>query len=209
MRLSKSSIHIYEFCPFRFYLNKVKKIEEPGGKPYAMERGIEIHDELYNAIYRHQPVKKFKEIVENTKALLGKLGKYRILLSEYTLNAFYKDMELIGIVDLLIQSGDRIILIDYKTGKDRGLSHHRFELALYTYILNQNGIEPTHWGIIFVDYNKIYIENVKEEIVDRAVGKAYDIYLKIKDGNFNPNRFNCSYCPYREICDSLKEMYGG
>jgi len=206
IRLSKSSVLMYESCPFRYYLLKICRIKEP--KIYAFERGIEIHESIYKFLKENvSPPEHCISQVAFVKASLNNLKPYEIIGLEGKYEASYKDLKLVGIIDLLVKHKNNLILFDYKTGKDRGLSHHRFELALYVYILNQNGIHPTHWGIMFVDQKKVYVEKVREEQIKKSLGKTYDTYLLIKSGHFPRKKSDCSFCPFRDDCDTFFEMY--
>ena len=206
MRMSKSSIHTYEFCPFRYFLTYVKKLNEP--KVYVMERGVNIHDAIYNFLINNKtPPEEYQEQVAFVVATLNKLKPYKILLAEEKLTTEFENIELVGITDLLIQHKDKVILFDYKTGKDRGLQHHRFELALYTFILQQNNINPTHWGIMFVDEKKVYVEPIIGREIQKALGKVYDVYLRVKEKRFAPTKVNCRFCPYKDDCNVFIEMY--
>jgi CRISPR/Cas system-associated exonuclease Cas4 (RecB family) len=203
--LSKSAIKEYMSCPFRFYNHKVLGIYGP--TPYVFSRGINIHDTLHESIVLGKKTHDFQEQVNFTKALFKKLEPYSVVVAEKRMEAFYQDLKLVGLMDIVIQTGSKIIILDYKSGKDRPIANYRFELALYFYILKMHDITPTHWGIVFVDQQKVLIEEVKLNEVSKAMAKAYQTWLDIQDERYPRNLSSCKFCDLKDKCDYLWYRY--
>lgn len=205
--LSKSSIKNYIECPFKFYCQNLVGIT--GVKPYAFVKGNEIHDTLHEAIVFKKQVKDFPQQVNFVKSVFKKLEPWSLVVAEKRLNATYIDLKLVGLMDIVVKTvGDRIIILDYKSGKEYPFSGYRFELGIYYYILKQNGIIATHWGIIFTDQNIVKIEPVKLDKVNESIAKAYQVWTEINDKKFDRKiSTKCNYCPLKDSCDIIWYQY--
>jgi len=206
--LSKSSIKSYEYCPFCWFLSKVEGLDlDDYNGGVALKRGNNMHDELHEYVVKGHAPRIFTEQVAFVKSVLDKMGKYKILQSEKRIEAEHMDMKIVGYIDIVVEAGNKIVIFDYKSGKDRGLQNHMFELALYHWLLLEtSGITATHWGIIFPDQHKVYVDKANQKEIDKALAKAYQCWLDIHDWKFERNR-RCWRCRSDKRVQALWDMY--
>ena len=203
--LSKSSAKVYLDCPFKFYNHQICKIKGP--TPYVFRRGGAIHDTLHESIVENVRTIDFPSQVNFAKAVFEKLKPYSIVVAEKRMEAYYQDMKLVGLMDIVVKSGSKIIIFDYKSGNENPINKYRYELAVYDYILNMNDVQPTHWGIIFVDKQIVKVEEVSSVKVAQAIGKTYQVWSDIKERKFDRKMSGCRWCDLKKQCDNLWYQY--
>jgi CRISPR/Cas system-associated exonuclease Cas4 (RecB family) len=142
-----------------------------------------------------------------------------------------------GKIDLIIEEGENVEIIDFKTGAitedvldDSGeifieiKNEYQEQLKLYAYLyFESTGKFPTHLTIVDIAKNKYIVEFSLEECA--AIFKdAKDLLhetnksIDTKSFNANPNEKNCKFCLYRPACsyylshllpeDSINDIYG-
>jgi len=215
--LSKSSINLYERCPYAFYLRQVLKIK-PGRDelPEAIKRGTKFHDwaeNIYDKIDEEailngdvtvgEEMRKYSDgsdVVENfiqmeqnrwqqdpTETFFPK--EREIFLTD-------EDLHYFGSFDRLDMEGDDYVVCDYKTGKykDWKLSGYRFELYGYKHLIEANyDIEVPYGCLIFPDSKKIHFEEFKSRTGTAFYKKVDRVRERILDKKF-PQKGNCAYC---------------
>ena len=162
MPLSKSMIHMFGSCPYRFYLQCIKHIE-PTPSP-EMERGTILHaalDQLYKNIDKdkicdretligeyvkylppHEMMIKFVDLEADRFELLQKENKTSIFWPTLTEHYLIDDkLWYYGTLDRLdkLENGNFVVL-DYKMGKFHKwlISDYRFELMGYKHLIETN-----------------------------------------------------------------------
>jgi len=203
--LSKSSIKEMLQCGFKFYNHQLRSIRGP--TPYYFTRGSGMHDTLHESIVEGKDTVEYREQVNYVKAVMRKLQPYSVVVAEKRMEAYFQDLKLVGLMDLVVRSGDKVIILDYKSGSERPFRNYRFELAIYKYILQENGVEATHWGIIFPDKKTVKVEAVKQDEVDKALAKAYQAWLDVENRRFERNLKACRFCDLKKQCDTLWYEY--
>ena len=181
IRMSKSAINTYEVCPFNYknvYINK-----KPMSKSlWATNRGRNIH-EVYEKITKRKYGNTITEASKKAKSehsdIIGAVSNFTnfqraispdgekivspILTEE---KIFDPDTNIVGVVDAVYSDGRHNILVDYKSGQLKPISHYRFELALYAYLVEKvKGIKIDYWGIYFADH--VIANNPRKEPADR------------------------------------------
>jgi len=130
-----------------------------------------------------------------------------------------KDKLIGGKVDLIIESGNNVEIIDFKTGEiaqddldDEGeiisdiKTEDKEQLKLYAYLYFENTNNfPTSLSLVDLSKQKFPVEFSKEEcksIFDEAKNLLHKINNCIKDSTFsaNPTEINCKFCLYRPAC---------
>jgi len=124
-----------------------------------------------------------------------------------------------GKIDLVIETGDDIELIDFKTGEvtqdsldDNGEGNpevkagYQDQLKLYAYLYFENtGRFPTKLSVINLSKQKFSIDFSQEEcksLFEQAKALLQSTNDSIGTGRFpaNPSKENCRYCLYRPAC---------
>lgn len=225
-RLSKSSIGAYESCPYGWKLTYIDKAKT---KPMpALLNGVKVHnicenffkgvntlDEALDKLGRDQFVvdnfEKFKNFVEFNKhmAIDGKILRKPILNESRFSNS---ELNISGIVDVVFKDDKgNVIILDWKTGKTRGVEHHRFELALYYLLVKKTmpELNITHWGIFFLDEPDMEKCFQKEKVdlkeVDKAILKVKNTRKRIQLQEFpKKSKYGCAYCGHYKVnCEGI------
>lgn len=224
-RLSKSSIGTYESCPYQWKLKYIDKLK-PKMMP-ALSNGIKVHsicenfykgvetfEEAVDKILKEDFVKnnpdKFKNFINFNKNLSTEKKLRKPLMNETRFKNL--NLNISGVVDVVFKDDSgNIIILDWKTGKTRGVEHHRFELALYYLLIKGKypDLNITHWGIFFLDESDIEKAFQKEKINKKEIEKAK---LKIKNTRRRiqlkefpkKSKWGCSYCGFfKNGCDGI------
>lgn len=225
-RLSKSSIGTYESCPWQWKLLKIDKLK-PRMMP-ALMNGIKVHnicenfykgvttlDEAIDKFSQNEFVstnfEKFKNFIQFNKQLSteGKLLRKPLMNETRFRN---EELNISGVVDVVFKDDSgNVIILDWKTGKTRGVEHHRFELALYYLLIKgaQPNLNITHWGIFFLDELDIEQAFQKEKVnmkeVEKAIKKVENTRKRIQLREFpKKSKYGCQYCGfYKNGCEGV------
>lgn len=210
MRISKSKISTYESCPHNYENCYVKKLPMPI-TPFAMSRGVDIHnileqftkedfvsiDEAFAQLSgkypdNKEPIRNFSEFMKRITPVKGKVLKP--IMTEEKL--YDPKLDIVGVVDAVYPSGDKKIVLDYKSGNVNEMKKYRFELAIYAYLVeNIKGIKLDYWGIYFVDHDKLISEKIDRDFINTALLKVQTIVTKIKMGEFpKAPKYPCKGC---------------
>lgn len=211
--MSKSAVLCYRQCPHRFYLEYIKKVSRRV-TPKALKKGSEVHD-LMDVFYNTkattitEATKEIKQhpLMKEHKEVMGNFIKFnKEIVSEDTdrlIKPLFKEVRMYdpetntsGVADAIQKDIDKLILIDYKTGKEHPLNKYRFELALYTYLFEKlHNQKITHWGVYFVDAHKFKVEPKNEQEMVKALKEVSDVRKLIKAEKFNKNPSRlCRWC---------------
>lgn len=223
--LSKSQINCWKQCPKKWYYQYIDRL--PQKPSAAMQRGIRIHNDIekfYNNIDIIDEVviprtdnPDLKEFVkfENKrfKSCINKDG-------DIDLKYFYpveqeakvsdEKLHLRGFIDAVYinPEDDKLIIIDWKTGKYRpeAYSSYRFELAMYKELYEKKtGKEVGYWGIYFVDAGKLFFEKVKPVSI-KAMYKNVEKAREGMEGDDFPCKpgILCKWCNYNDKCQEWR-----
>lgn len=135
---SYSALNSFETCPKRHYLTKVAKtVREPDTE--ALRWGNSVHKALEDRVRHGTPLPtgmtQWESLIQRLERTPGELMAERQL----ALNAafkpvdwFAKDVWVRGIVDVGVVADDKVLALDYKTGKPKPDSD---QLALFAALL--------------------------------------------------------------------------
>ena len=219
---SKSAILTYDSCPYKYNLQYIMKLQQTPSP--ILQRGLEIHelcdgfydgvDNIVDAVEQLSTKEKAIKYQDQMKILIdftrhfGK-GKFRKPIMKE--NKFFNEKyNFTVIADAIFEdeNGD-LYLIDYKTGRNRGIAHHRFELATYVYFMEKElNRKIKYWGILFLDDNQFTVDESSltktfdfEEVIpneiDKALIKISNTRKKINMEIFpRKSKYGCRYCGY-------------
>lgn len=232
---SFSSLQVYETCAYRSRLARVDKIPEPtrgppppGMREWPHERGTRVHDnaEMFVRGETHEPCSELKhfrnelehlrklydhEMVEMEEMWCFDKGAGWIVVDEDDLERVWLRVKL----DVAVFVEDnRLIIIDYKTGKKAGNEvKHAEQGQLYVAAALMRFPE-----IEFVDVEFWYIDHdiITQQTYTRTAGLMFwkrfnDRGLKMtSDTQFdaNPNQWSCKFCPYNSPDNANKWVTG-
>jgi hypothetical protein len=134
MPWSYSSLTAFETCPRRFYLTRVSK-EVVEGDTEATLWGKTVHTALEHRIRDGKPMsdllRKYEPIAARIAAMSGEVTtETPICLTESFKQTGWtsKDAWVRGIVDLTVKKDDKVLMLDWKTGKRK---HDSDQLKLF------------------------------------------------------------------------------
>lgn len=214
-KLSKSAIGTYDSCPHQYKLRYIMGMQ-PAPSP-IMQRGTEIHDlcdtffdgvntmeGAVNKLLQSELALKYKDQMKNFISFIKHIGngKFRTPLMKEK-KFFNEEWNFTFISDAIYEDDQgNLLLLDYKTGKTRGVSHHRFELAVYVFfteiLLNR---KIKFWGILFLDepdFSKAFdYEEVIPKEIEKAKLKIKNTRMKIRMEQFPKKpKYGCEWCGF-------------
>lgn len=210
--LSPSTLNLYEDCPRCFWLKFRKDIKRPDcifpSLPSGMDRILKEHFDKYAKQGKLPPeLKELKEVkVFNNKELLDKWRNWREGIS-YTENGNV----LKGAVDAILQKGEKLIVLDYKTRgyprKENTHEYYKNQLNLYTFLLRKNNYETEDYAyLLFYHPDKVvddvflfHSDLVKVKVDVKSAENLWKNALKTLEGAMPEASTECQHCPYRGV----------
>lgn len=178
MRWSYSSLTAYEACPRKFYLTRVtgEVIEPQGG---AAAYGSSVHEAIESYILHGTPMplsmRRFKGVVDKvlSRATGTLLVEHKIALTDTLQLTDWdaSDAWVRGIIDFGVVSGERALIVDWKTGKVRPDSDQLKLFAALMFSVYDN-IETCHTGFVWLRHNEVTRQTFHRSDVD-AIWRAF------------------------------------
>lgn len=243
MNLSKSRIIRYLNCPKGYMLDHEPGYvrEEPeDGSPLKI--GTDVH-ELFEWYYKQPDAAKIKEpyevsmwkifarndksaeyvdfvdnFIEFNKDMIADRGVPGYMPVDIEVDLTDDDLKFRGIIDVVFETEEGLVLLDYKTGKRaKPITDYRLELVLYKILYEKiTGKTIRYVGIYFPKVNEIRMAKVlkpgeersdKEPVITLddelfALSTMDEVRESIEAGYFPPNpSFLCNYCEHSNICE--------
>ncbi len=210
---SYSALKVYEECPYRSYIQKVKKIQEPSGP--AAERGTMIHQEAedyVNGTLGEFPdsCKKFKSEFEHLRAMY--IDAKVELEGEW---GFDLEWQPVGWMegatwariklDALVHEDEQSArVIDYKTGKKWGneISHSQqgllYAIGTFFRYPHLEYVQVEFWYLDKGETTKK--QYTREQAMQFAPGwhKRAIVMTTAVDFDPTPSKDSCRWCSYRK-----------
>lgn len=208
MRLSSSSLGIYEECPRCFYLDKKMKVSRPRGifpsLPNGMDRVLkEWSDERRGQMY------DLKHKFFDDQKLLKKWRHWRSGL-------VWEDEqgnEMIGALDdLLVNESGALVPLDYKTKGSRNTQekiekYYQRQIDVYALLLSTSGFPVADYGIIqsmhpgvYESDNGIVFFESESFVVQAEPKRAINLFkkaIRCLNAEITPPRGeDCEYCKF-------------
>ena len=240
--LSATSIETYETCPLQFKLDREWKMpsEVPGAMQYgaAMHRVLRsyydagrfrraiadddlielfrsdlaeaaIQDRYQHELYEKQGVAQLRGFLAQARQtpqpeVLNTEQWFTIRVGEATVN---------GRIDRLDRLPDeRVVIVDYKTGKPRSQedADESLQLSIYALAALQNwGYKADRLVFYNLEDNSFVFTTRSEMQLQEAKTKIEEVAEKIAAGKFPAKPgYHCSRCAYRNLCPATeKNLY--
>ena len=210
-RLSPSSLNLMHECPRCFWLTQNNVWKRPEGifpsLPSGMDRILKVHFDKFRERNLLPPELCNRKNCENMK-----LFNDKELLTFWQNNRkgiSYKDEdgnELRGAVDNILQKGNKLIVIDYKTRgydlKEDTHEHYQLQIDVYNFLLRKNGYETEDYGFLLFYVPKEVAET--GEIIFDTTLKKMEINVKNAEAIWKKAiKFLNSECPEKgcEWCE--------
>jgi len=123
-----------------------------------------------------------------------------------------------GAVDDLLQLGDKLIVLDYKTRgyplKEDTSDHYQHQLDLYNLLLRKNGYQTEDYGyLIFYHPSKVdakghIVFNTDLVRLETSIKNAEALIvraLNVLEGDIPDASDNCGFCNWLEQCKNVAE----
>ena len=232
--LSFSQVSAVEFCHQRYYLNYVKAVElDPmpnyfvKGKlmhqfiassymniaskrkinPAAYSRIITRYYDDHHRVHLENAIQVHLEHIWQGYEIIGVEAPFVFMLGENL-------PPIVGVIDLLLQKDDQIVIVDHKTGNDF-YSPDELQMAIYLYYANQRF--PDSEIKIYYDHYR-WVNNLnrvrkppllRSEVVLpsnswlKALPRIRDGYRAmnmIREADWGNREGECFRCPFNQVC---------
>lgn len=166
------------------------------------EKEFNLFKEEFEKNIKHQNI---------IKSLKSMYGKQEALEMENKISNIFNNFVFSGTADTFVKNNNKIIIIDYKTGKP----FRNFEqLEYYAYIYSLIYPEVKEYMLIlsYVMYNKEEVLKISKDDLDKIKTNLIDKIDNINNTNiYNKNISKlCEYCEYKKECmikDQLDLIY--
>ncbi|GIW62424.1 MAG: DNA helicase [Patescibacteria group bacterium] len=235
-KYSYSQLESFKTCPLQYKYMYVLRL--PSAPNSALAFGESIHKVLYKFYLMYKNNKNVnldtlydlldqewvpvgyasknheKRAYEEAKTVLKKFfdqlhsPELDIIALEKSFNFKIQDKIITGKIDRVDRIGDKIQIIDYKTGKkpnDRMLKKS-LQLSIYALAACQKhtfnkDVDKIELAFYYLsDSDKVVFQKTKEEI-ESASDEILRTIEEIENSDFKPNvGRHCDFCPFRTIC---------
>jgi CRISPR/Cas system-associated exonuclease Cas4 (RecB family) len=208
---SYSTLKTYEGCPYRLYINKVKKIQEDYGE--AAARGTLIHEEAEAYVKA-----ELDELPDSLKKFSSQFSLLRDQYAESNVElegewGFTIDWEPCGWMDrdvwarvkldaILHESETSARVIDHKTGRQFGneIAHSQqglvYAIATFFRYPELESLNTEFW---YLDHGgtleKVYTRAEAMMFMPKLQERALDLTTATRFRP-NPSQYNCKWCSY-------------
>ena len=218
LRFSYSALNAFDGCPNRYYLSYIKK--ERGEKGIALIRGSKLHKDMEEAS-SGKSMSQMKDHLFSYNPVLFPVAEW---LEEQgmtepegiELKITNPAFNFTGVIDRIDKFRGGRILIDWKSGQDRGITPHLKQLAIYDWLYEtKENKEIDWWGIYYLDHHTNYIVPSDVLLVKEAVQWVESRIKSIReivDGKRTFNKcksWQCKFCEFRKICEEERNDIKG
>ena len=213
LRFSYSALSAFEGCPYRYFLSYIKR--ERGKKGIPLLRGIKLHADMEKAGLK--PPQEMKDYLFNNNPSLFPVAEWLEEMGmtkpeAIELKIRNESYNFTGVIDRVdTYKGGRII-IDWKSGKDRGIEAHLRQLSLYGWLYETvENKEVDYWGVYYLDHHTHYIVPTDVLLMKESVEWLEEKVKLIKksielDNKFEPcPSWQCKWCDFRGRCPLVKK----
>ncbi|MGH9510787.1 MAG: ATP-dependent helicase [Terriglobales bacterium] len=237
-RLSASAVQTYKTCPLQFKLEREWRIprEVPAAMQYGaaihrilrayfdsvrFERPLPegtlvelliadlaqagIEDRYQYDLYAQQGAEELHEFLEAYR----RKRSPEVLHTEKSFEIRLGVGVVAGRIDRIDKAADnRVVIVDYKTGKPRSQedADESLQLSIYALAAREKwGYEADHLEFYNLERNSAVVTRRSESQLLEAKMKVEEVATEIAAGNFEANPgFHCRFCSYRNLCPATE-----
>ena len=192
---SYSSISCYELCPYKYNKLVNEKIEVKKG--YALARGSKIHSDIKAAIDSGKVADTLFNTNPSIMGVADLLQNSHIEISEEKMSIKLGAHEFVGIADVVAVIKNERYIIDWKSGRDRGIQPHMHQLNLYANMVEcLYNKKVNKVAIYYVDEGQLYEAKFEDGKKQETICWAIGLMQKIEgDKKFEKKRGEyCRWC---------------
>jgi len=211
---SFSSVSVYEECPYRLFIARVKKIREPQGE--AAARGEKIHQQAedytkgkedgFPKEFWHRFEEELRELRRLHEAGVAEFeGEWAFTLDWTPTGWMAPDTWARIKLDAYVRESETSArVIDYKSGKRRGneIKHNQqcllYAIAAFMRDINLEFVTTELW---YTDLGETHKKEYTREQALAFLPMFHNRGLaQTTETNFDPQpaKFTCKWCPYKE-----------
>jgi len=208
MAWSYTSLSAFENCPLRYYRTRVEKAY-PEPQSTEMVWGNQVHQALEQRLRDATPLPELLHTYEpyagRIAAMRGTLAverKVAVTANYQETDWFAPDVWCRGIFDVVIDQGERVLVLDWKTGKRKPESNQLELFAALASIVFPNAVVfdtmfiwLKHEATDMTRYTKRDIPLIWSKFTQRA--KHIDDALATKEFPAKPSGLCRRYCPVK------------
>lgn len=237
-RLSATAVQTYQTCPLQFKLEREWRIprEAPAAMQYgaSMHRVLRsyfdsvrsqapqsaealiemlradldaagIADRYQRELYDRQGQQQLRTFIE----ACGQAPAPEVLHTEEQFEIRIGRGVVVGRIDRIDRvAGNRIRIIDYKTGKPRSQedADESLQLSIYALAARQKwGYQAKELAFYNLEDNSLVVTGRSEAQLEEARLKVEDVARNIAEGNFEASPgFHCRFCSYKNLCPATE-----
>lgn len=187
--LSVSELKQFVYCPRIFYFMSVQPLSPP--RTHLMDRGHRLQEEFE----RLEPRR-----VLSGYGFAGAARHFSVALKSASLS-------LAGQADLVLESENRIGVVEFKASAGQLAENHRMQLAVYALMAEEEFHKPCPLAFaIFVDREEMDELPVDEAL--RAAARAYldgmaQLLARPSFPDPTPVRARCTNCEFKNFCGDV------
>ncbi|MEQ8187590.1 MAG: PD-(D/E)XK nuclease family protein [Candidatus Eremiobacterota bacterium] len=231
-QFSQANLQDYTDCPRRFQLTYLLKLPWPSVEAEPVtehERNLYLGTAFHRMVCQHimgVPEEDLQKMIDDRDLKLWwhNYLQYRpydisgVLYPETVLSCHAGGLSVIGKYDLIAVSGDRAIIIDWKTSRkkpSRNFLQNRIQTRLYLYLLIEGGkyfrngkhfdpekIEMRYWFPSFPESPEMFGYNSSEYQKDKEfLTHLIEEINSVKEFRLTEEAKHCLYCSYRSLCE--------
>ena len=213
-KLSPSSLNLFKDCPKCFWLEKKKNISRPEGifpsLPSGVDNVLKVHFDKHRAkgeVPKELELKGVKLFPDMDLLKIWRNNRQGISFTDDKGNV------LRGAVDEILQKGDKLIVLDFKTRgyplKEDTHKHYIDQLNIYNLLLRKNNHKTEDYSYLLFFHPKeitergtivFNIDPVKIPVNTASAEKLWKDALKTLEGEKEPKASKeCGYCGWERL----------
>ena len=187
--LTVGELKQFIYCPRIFYFMAVQPMHPPA--THLMERGHRLQEEFE----RLEP-----------RRVLSRYG-LQDARRYFSLSLSSEELEIAGQTDLLLESADKLAIVEFKASGAGLAENHRFQLAAYALLAERNFGKPCPSGFaVFVDRGEIEEIEIDAELRRKVSEVIIEMRTLIRTQEFPPPtsvRARCTNCEFQHFCGDI------
>ena len=218
-KFSPSSLSLLKECPRCFWIHFNKGIKRPDGifpsLPSGMDKILKLHFDRFRDAGKLPPeLKEFDEdtrLFANSELLsIWRNNRKGIQWSDENGNILH------GAVDNILQKGDKLIVLDYKTRgfplKEDTAAHYQDQLDIYNLLLRKNGYSTEDYAyLVFYHPNCVnehgdvnfHSNVIKMKISIKNAETIFDKALNVLTSDMPKAASECGFCRWIVDCSKF------
>ncbi|WHZ15638.1 MAG: hypothetical protein OJF52_002483 [Nitrospira sp.] len=187
--LSVNDLKQFLYCPRIVYYHWVMPVRPPA--TFLMQRG-------------HQQEERFERL--EPRRMLSRYG-FQEAIRHFGLEIFAESLGMIGKVDLILESPDRIGVVEFKASGSKLAENWKLQLCAYGLLAEQHFLRPCSVGFVMLSDNEELVEVELNELLKEQVHSCMKqvriLVMMQRFPNPTPVRARCTQCEYRNFCGDV------